>query len=77
MPKVEKDQNILDITSKKYEEIKDALSKGRVVIVTNRKVREIERTRTKNSFLFTLKFEDGTERTFYLSEFLRVNTMIQ
>ncbi len=76
MPKKISNQNVLDLAEEKYKEITKAIEEKKVVIIGNRKVKNIEKMRSKSSYIFEIEFEDGTKRSLYLSEFIRINVVM-
>ncbi len=77
MPKKIENKNILDLAQEKYERAVNTIKEGKVVIIGNKKVKNIARLSTKSSYIFEIEFEDGTKRLLYLSEFIRMNVVIQ
>jgi DUF971 family protein len=77
MPKKITNQSVIDLAQEKYEKIVKALEKNTTIIIGNKKVKNITRIRTKSSYVFEIEFEDGTKRSLYLSEFIRINVVIE
>jgi S-adenosylmethionine:tRNA-ribosyltransferase-isomerase (queuine synthetase) len=77
MPKKIVNQNVLDMAQEKFEKIMNALKEGKVVIIGNKKVKNITRLNTKSSYIFEIEFENGSKRSLYLSEFIRISVVMQ
>jgi tRNA pseudouridine-54 N-methylase len=77
MPRKVNDKGILINANKKFEEIKQKLEEGKLVIILNKKVKEIEKEPSKTSVIYWITFDDNTSRAFYLSEFIRLTVITE
>jgi hypothetical protein len=61
----------------KVTQVEQALSSGKVVYVTGKKIKNIRITNSVRTKVVIIEFDDSTTRSFYISDFLRASVVIK
>lgn len=62
---------MLDYVQKRVEQIKKAIQEGKMVVIAKGKVKDIEIIPTDRSYMVRIVYEDGTDRMYYATDFMK------